>query len=54
MPRPLRNEWRDKKAKTAGAKAKPSAKQADKQADKPAEVMSAEVMSAEAPASAEN
>jgi hypothetical protein len=49
MPRPLRNEWRDKKAKTAGAKAKPSAKQADKPADKPAEVMSAE-----APASAEN
>lgn len=54
MPRPLRNEWRDKKAKTAGAKAKPTAKPADKPADKPAEVVSAEVMSAEAPASAEN
>jgi hypothetical protein len=29
MPRPLRNEWRDKKAKGAGAKSKTAAKPAE-------------------------
>ena len=52
MPRPLRNEWRDKKAKGAGAKSKTAAKPASPAAPEPAS--DASVGAADAVVSADN
>jgi hypothetical protein len=59
MPRPLRNEWRDKKAKGAGAKSKTAAKPAEAAAKPatpaaPAPESDASVGAADAVVSADN